>query len=370
MAANVREVNNIRRTSSSTISSKVNDFIKMGNSTNDSDRTERTTQSASILKSTVCNDRSDENCVCRPDTSQSDSAVVNDEIQESFKWIGAAKFRTKSTRIFDGDLQSRGSNLQRSSLSDDSGEVQSGRRVYAAEAAASAKFQHGHAPIVASGGAKRETNMAIDVNGITDSCLSKSLGLETSSFIPRGEHADSERDWKTLNDMDIIEAVMQQHLTFTSIMKSRVTKLQAIRRFWEGTNLKGALEAMGKMGDHSVLVDVVSVLIERTEVFTLEICAVILPLLTNLLGSEIERYLNVALGTLLVLVRSFGHVICSTRLASPSLGVDIQADERRERCKICYKELEKVKRSLAPLIRRSGPVAQSAQELSVTLQEV
>lgn len=368
MEASVREVN--IRTSSSTISSKVNDFFKMGNGTNDSDRTERTHQSASILNPAVCNDKSVENFVSRPDTPQSDSAVVDNKIQESFKWIGAAKFRTKSNHILDGDLQSRGINLQRPSLSDDSGEAQSGRRVYAAEAAASAKFQHGHARIVASGGEKRETNMAIGMNGIPNSCFSKTLGPEISLFIPRGAHADSERGLRTLNDMDIIEAVMQQHQTFTSIMKSRLTKLQVIRRLWERTDLKGALEAMGKMGDNSVLVDVVSVLIERTEVFTLEICTVILPLLTNLLSSEIDRYLNMALRTLLVLVRSFGHVICSTRLASPSLGVDIQADERRERCNICYKELEKVKRSLAPLIKKSGPVAQSAQELSATLQEV
>lgn len=368
MAANVREVNNIRRTSSSTISSKVRDFIKMGNSTNDSDRTDRTTQSASILKPTVCNDRSAETCISRPDNPQSDSAVVGDEIQERSKWIGATKFRTKSTNILDGYLQNRGSNLHWPSLSDDSGEAQSGRRVYAAEPAVSAKFQHGHTHVTASIGEKRETNMAIDINGITNSC--KSLGLEISSFIPRRVPTDSERDWETLNDMDIIEVVMQQHLTFMGLMKSRLTKLQVIRRFWDGTDLKGALETMGKMGDHSVLVDVVSVLIERTQVFTLEICAVILPLLTNLLSSEIDRYLNVALGTLLFLVRSFGHVICSTRLASSSLGVDIQADERRERCNICYKQLEKVKRSLPHLIRKSGPIGQSAQELSVTLQEL
>ncbi len=41
MVANVKEVNNIIK-SSSTISSKVNDFIKMGNGTNDSDGTKRT----------------------------------------------------------------------------------------------------------------------------------------------------------------------------------------------------------------------------------------------------------------------------------------------------------------------------------------
>lgn len=80
MAANVREVNNIRK-SSSTISSKVNDFIKMGNGTNDSVRTERTSQSASILKPTICNDRFDGNLISRPDTPWSDSVVADDEIQ-------------------------------------------------------------------------------------------------------------------------------------------------------------------------------------------------------------------------------------------------------------------------------------------------
>ena len=99
--------------------------------------------------------------------------------------------------------------------------------------------------------------------------------------------------------------------------------LQIIRRFWTKNDLKGAVEAMAKMADHSVgisvktfhsylhnfnkirsitdvvafifllfnqvLVDVLSCLVERSEVFTLEACTLLLPLLNGLLSSNLDR---------------------------------------------------------------------------------
>eukprot|EP01018_Ginkgo_biloba_P033263 Gb_19465 [translate_table: standard] len=366
-----KDVTSMRRTFSCTVSSKANDVTKSGNGRENPERTDMVSQSVSICqRRTVCNDRTEQNFVSRPDTPSSDCSVVANGVQESMNWIGAAKCRRKSSLDSVGDPHNRGNNLPWP-LSDDSGAVQPERQVSEAEAATTvAVVQHGRARSLVESWEKRERGIGMDMHGITNACLTKTSGLDISSFIPRGDHGASERDWTTFDDMEFIKELMQQHATFTSIMQSRLTKLQVIRQFWAKTDLKDAIEAIGKMGDHSVLVDVVSVLIERNEVFTLEICAIILPLLTNLLSSEIDRYLNVALGTLLILVRSFGHVIFSTRAASPSLGVDLQAEQRRERCKACYKELEKVKQSLVPLIRKSGPVAKSAQELSATLQQV
>jgi len=40
-----------------------------------------------------------------------------------------------------------------------------------------------------------------------------------------------------------------------------------------------------------VLVDVLSVLMERTELLTLEICCMLIPLLNGLLASDQDRYL-------------------------------------------------------------------------------
>ncbi|GFZ15809.1 transducin/WD40 repeat-like superfamily protein [Actinidia rufa] len=73
---------------------------------------------------------------------------------------------------------------------------------------------------------------------------------------------------------------------------------------------------------------------------------------------------------LLKLVRVFGSVIYSTISASSSVGVDIEAEQRLERCNLCFIELEKVKRCLPVLTRRGGSIAKSAQALNLALQEV
>ncbi|CAI0415350.1 unnamed protein product [Linum tenue] len=82
------------------------------------------------------------------------------------------------------------------------------------------------------------------------------------------------------------------------------------------------------------------------------------------------RHLSISMELLVKLVRTFGTVIYSTISASTTIGVDIEAERRMERCNLCFVELEKVKRCLPSLARRGGSVGKSAQELNLALQEV
>ncbi|KAJ0428238.1 putative katanin p80 subunit [Helianthus annuus] len=86
--------------------------------------------------------------------------------------------------------------------------------------------------------------------------------------------------------------------------------------------------------------------------------------------SSIFRHRGVSIELLLKLVRVFGSVIYSSLQASSPVGVDIEAEQRLERCNLCYLELEKVKRSLPLITRRGGTIAKSAHELNLALQEV
>jgi katanin p80 WD40 repeat-containing subunit B1 len=96
------------------------------------------------------------------------------------------------------------------------------------------------------------------------------------------------------------------------------------------------VEAMKKMTDQSVLVDVLSVLMERTELLTLEICCMLIPLLNGLLASDQDRNLVTALSLLMKLINTFGPVIHTTRTSAPSLGVDLQAEQRYHMRSLCY----------------------------------
>ncbi|XP_022957041.1 katanin p80 WD40 repeat-containing subunit B1 homolog [Cucurbita moschata] len=171
------------------------------------------------------------------------------------------------------------------------------------------------------------------------------------------------------SDEHTIENVLQQHDQFVNSMQSRSAKLQAVYRYWERHDIKGAVSAMEKMADHAVAADVISILTNRIEVVTLDICSCILPLLSGLLESDLDRFLDISMEMLVKLVRTFGSVIYSTLSATSSVGVNIEAEQRLERCNICFIELEKVKRCLPALIRKRGSVAKSAQELNLALQE-
>lgn len=189
-------------------------------------------------------------------------------------------------------------------------------------------------------------------------------------FSARGYTPSTEKEAVPASDEDAITDIMEQHGQFVGSIQSRLFKLQVVHRFWERNDIKGAIGAMEKMADHSVFADVISILREKPDVVTLEICTSLLPLLTSLLESEMDRHLGISLEMLLKLVRIFGSVIHSTLSASSSVGVDIQAEQRLERCNLCFIELEKIKHCLPALTRRGGSVAKLAQELNLALLEV
>ncbi|KAL5059930.1 hypothetical protein RYX36_031534 [Vicia faba] len=139
---------------------------------------------------------------------------------------------------------------------------------------------------------------------------------------------------------------------------------------WERNDVTEVINTMAKMADHAVIADIVSIIMKKIDMVTLDLCTSLLPLLSDLLQSEMDRHLSISVEMLLNLVRVFGSVIYSTLSAKPSVGVDIEAENRLERCNLCFIELEKVKRFLPSLMRRGGSIAKSAHELNLVLQDV
>ncbi|KAG5238001.1 katanin p80 WD40 repeat-containing B1 [Salix suchowensis] len=194
--------------------------------------------------------------------------------------------------------------------------------------------------------------------------------LPLSMLKQRGRTPSIKKEMVSASDEDVIADLLEQHGQFVSSMQSRSAKLQVVYRYWERNDVKGAIGAMEKMADHAVVADVISIVADKIEIVTLDICTCLLPLLTNLLESDMDRHSSISVDMLLKLVRTFGSMIYSTLSASTSVGVDIEAEQRLERCNICFVELEKVKRCLLTLTRKGGSVAKHAQELNLALQEV
>ncbi|XP_073131946.1 katanin p80 WD40 repeat-containing subunit B1 homolog KTN80.1-like isoform X2 [Henckelia pumila] len=177
------------------------------------------------------------------------------------------------------------------------------------------------------------------------------------------------REEPTVSDVSIIEYLMQNHESLLSSFRSRLTKLQMVRHFWERNDVKGAINAVTKFPDHSVQADVVGVFLERTEIITLDLFSCLLPMLLGLLESKVERHSSVSLEILLKLVAVFGTMIRSTVSAPPAVGVDLHAEERLHCCKRCFVHLQDIKTILPELVKRGGVVAKCAQQLNLVLQQ-
>ncbi|CAN1854297.1 Katanin p80 WD40 repeat-containing subunit B1 homolog KTN80.2 [Linum perenne] len=143
---------------------------------------------------------------------------------------------------------------------------------------------------------------------------------------------------------------------------------QVIRHFWERNDIKGAINALRRLPNHSVQADVISVLIDKIEIITLDLCSSLFPVLVGLLTSKMERHANVSLEMLLKLVAVFGPTIRSTVSAPRPVGVNLHAEERIECCNQCFVELQKIQQILPSLVRKGGVLAKSARELNLVLQ--
>ncbi|CAJ2648706.1 unnamed protein product [Trifolium pratense] len=205
-------------------------------------------------------------------------------------------------------------------------------------------------------------NMPSIPNSISD------IDESPSPNILKVEPQVSQRDSNSPNEMTIIEGLMETHDATLSNLRSRLTKLQVVRHFWERNDIKGAINALRKLPDQSVQADVISVLMEKMEILTLDLLSSLLPVLTGLLDSKTERHVKVSLDMLLKFVAVFGSTINATISAPPSVGVDLHREERRECCNACFMELQKVQTILPLLIRRGGILAKSSMELNLVLQ--
>ncbi|CAL9050171.1 unnamed protein product [Musa banksii] len=227
--------------------------------------------------------------------------------------------------------------------------------------------QRGRTRSIASNWERRECSPSYE--GPVSNNSSETMMATSSLYSLRGHNRFAE-ETVPASDEDSISILLEKHDQFLNLTQSRLIKLQVVSRLWERNDVKGVVGAIEKMSDYAVSADVLGCLKDKGDIVTLDICTSLLPLLTGLLESNMDRHVGVSLGMLLTLVRIFGPVIHSTLSAGPSVGVDLQAEQRLERCNSCFIELEKVKHRISSMSRRGGSIAKAAQELNLALQEV
>ncbi|CAO2166620.1 unnamed protein product [Urochloa humidicola] len=204
----------------------------------------------------------------------------------------------------------------------------------------------------------------------TGSCGDRALKNDSPPAHSAEPSQTYEKDLSTVDEVMPPVNLVQNHDEFINAVKLRLTKLEMMRHVFEQSGIKGAIAAVGKLPDNAVQADVVSALKGKLDLFNLEIFSSFLPVLAGLLTSKTERHATVSLEMLLDLIKIFGPVIHSTLSANSGVGVNLQAEQRLQRCTRCFNHLQKIHQVLHPLIMRGGQSAQLAQELSRSLQDL
>ncbi|KAE9461812.1 hypothetical protein C3L33_06271, partial [Rhododendron williamsianum] len=215
------------------------------------------------------------------------------------------------------------------------------------EVAKTSPMLNGHPPITGQElPSSNAGNLTVDVIGIgIRSGANNSHPQMTGQKVP------------SANDVNHTEDLMQNHDVLLSTLRSRLTKLQVVRHFWERNDIKGAIDAVKKFPDHSVQADLISILMEKMEILSLDLFSCLLPVLLCLLDSKIERHGNISLEMLLKLVAVFGPVVRSTISAPPAVGVDLHAEQRLKCCNQCSIQLQKIQNILPVLVRYDASVS-------------
>ncbi|KAM3351874.1 hypothetical protein ACQJBY_023635 [Aegilops geniculata] len=216
---------------------------------------------------------------------------------------------------------------------------------------------------------KRESS-SIDCSSPTGSCGDHTVKADSPPTSSAEASRTYERDLPTADEMTSPIDLVRNHDEFINVVKSRLTKLEMMRHVFNLNGIKGAIAAVAKLPDIAVQADVVSTLKGKLGLFNLDIFSSLLPVLAGLLNSKTERHAIVALEMLLDLIKIFGPVIHSTLSSSSPVGVDLQAEQRLQRCTRCFNHLQKIVQALQPLMMRSGQSAQLAQELNMSLQDL
>ncbi|KAL6080033.1 Katanin p80 WD40 repeat-containing subunit B1 [Balamuthia mandrillaris] len=230
----------------------------------------------------------------------------------------------------------------------------------------------------------------------------KPIGLSIEAFLDQsGGGAGA-----PLSETNLLESVLHQHQDQMSVLSSRLSRTRAIKALWNRGDRTTALLQMAKMNDAGVCADVLHVLLglegrqavlsgggageqeggngngadKWKQVLTLEVCALLLPVLQKLMSSPFEDYIIEGIAALHVLVVYFldQEATGSGKSRSPrdhhTTTANLVAEERsskREECLQLFLQtkprLEELSRSKGaystPLVRSSSKVLQAGQPL-------
>jgi len=169
----------------------------------------------------------------------------------------------------------------------------------------------------------------------------------------------------------LVAELLEKSSMQRSCMQQRLGSLRVLQRYWQAGDTKRMVAQLAEMGDPSLVVDLLKTGCLLHTSLDLEGALLLLPLLTQLLLARFDDHQVAAVDALQQLLLSFGGLIVSSRAAKghPGVGVDLLAEDRRQRCEKCHEHFAELRPHAARLAAGTGKAKQGAAELVSALRE-
>ncbi|XP_021342965.1 katanin p80 WD40 repeat-containing subunit B1-like isoform X2 [Mizuhopecten yessoensis] len=194
-------------------------------------------------------------------------------------------------------------------------------------------------------------------------------GIAAEDFLPKSAYGGSTPSGEP-NEEEVLSAVLKGHGAMAQVMSGRSKNIQIVRAMWTSGNTKTAVDSAISMNDQAVLVDLLNVLNLKSGLWSLELCATLLPLVKDLLQSKYDSYVMTACNALKIILRNFGPVIKSNLTAPPSVGVDISREERYRKCNKAYSVILQIRSDMDKRQNLQGNVGTIFRELQILMNNL
>ncbi|XP_024082723.1 katanin p80 WD40 repeat-containing subunit B1 isoform X2 [Cimex lectularius] len=163
--------------------------------------------------------------------------------------------------------------------------------------------------------------------------------IDFDEFVPRSYQRGSEysQSIPEKSEAEVLSSMMRGNESLMVILDNRGLKLQTFYSLWQSQDLKAAAEAAVSDTDPFVMADFLRAIISRPNMWSLDICVILLPTIHTLLQSTFESHMKIGCDALRLILKNFSPVIKTNVLSGPvALGVDITREERYEKCIKCF----------------------------------
>ena len=91
-----------------------------------------------------------------------------------------------------------------------------------------------------------------------------------------------------MSEAEGLSSIVRDHNSMMAVLMNRHKSLKTVFSVWHRKDTKAAIEYAVALENPSVMVDLLSVLVLKPSIWTLDICGNVLPSISNLLQSKYE----------------------------------------------------------------------------------